>query len=168
MANALDSLHAQYEATADPADLFSLLDFATKYVRRICYRPCRDRSDDVAQDAMVTLWRNLDKFDGSLSSFTNFVRLNARAAINRHLRNLYSSPQETAGADEEEVEEVVDDRGDFESTTELYRAFGDDAPLLDLLLAGESLISAAAKLGISHKAARCMIDRARRRANIFH
>jgi DNA-directed RNA polymerase specialized sigma24 family protein len=141
-----------------------LLKMCESYIRRIAYSKVRQYIDDVTQNALLALWRSLPRYNPALAGLKHYIRLTTKAAINRHLAQMYTSPV-TCNIDDVTIQ-PDSDSDPYDAYNRLSEVIDAPTQLLSALLRGDSLCEAARVAGISRKAARCAIDRAIKLARI--
>ena len=136
-------------------------------------RKVRNRADaeDIGQETAFSAWQQIDRFDPARGSITHWVRLTANAVINRHLASVYKI--RAVIVDDVDIDEinVIDPRGgDMDDRNDVYErlldCFQEDVELLDLLFAGYSQAECEEKLGLTRKAVRHRIEKARVRGHL--
>jgi RNA polymerase sigma factor (sigma-70 family) len=144
----------------------------TRQAVRHAAKKVRNRADaeDIGQQAVFSAWQHIDRFDPVRGSISRWVRLTANAVVNRHLANLYK--MRDVIVDDVDIDEidVIDPRGrDMDDRNDVYErlldCFQEDVELLDLLFAGYSQAECEEKLGLSRKAIRHRIEKARTRGH---
>lgn len=133
-------LAAAHAAYIQDGDLDALLASIRTYALR------RSKDDDVAQATAITIWRKLDQYDPGRGSFAAWVSVITRNAITDAKRRdgklvptedaLLEAPSLEPGCSPSRLREVVAD---------------DTCPeLVELLLAGHTISSAAKRLGLTY------------------
>ena len=142
----------------------------TRLAVRHAAEKVRNRADaeDIGQQTALSVWQHIDRFDPARGSISHWVRLTANAVINRHLAGVYKIRAVIVeDVDIDEID-VIDPRGrDMDDRNDVYErlfyCFQEDVELLDLLLAGYSQTECGQKLGLTRKAIRHRIEKARTR-----
>ena len=135
-------------------------------------RKVRNRADaeDIGQETAFSAWQQIDRFDPARGSITHWVRLTANAVIDRHLASVYKIRTVIVDCVDIDEIDVIDPRGrDMDDRNDAYErllgCFQEDVELLDLLLAGYSQTACEQKLGLTRKAIRHRIEKARTRGH---
>ncbi|WP_433963642.1 sigma factor [Tunturiibacter gelidiferens] len=161
----LDTLYREWtESGRQNPD--ALLREIIKIARAIVWSRAPRHADEIAQETAVYCWKHLAQFDPAKSSLTGWVRLKSNATLNDHLAWIYRSRE--IFADGIEIDQI-DYAGDHEGlSTQAYErlriAFGDQKPLLDLLIAGYSMTECESLLGLSRKAIRYQLEKIKKAA----
>jgi DNA-directed RNA polymerase specialized sigma24 family protein len=141
----------------------------TSYAYRRVVAKCREHAEDISQMTALYVWKHITAFDPARSSISNWVRMTADSVLNDYLQDGYKRSG-TIEFDPNLNELHTSQCGldfDIDATEKLVHAFGSNRELLNLLLSGKSEADCARELGLSRKAIRHRMDKARKRAQSY-
>ena len=144
----------------------------TRLAVRHAAKRVRNRADaeDIGQQTAFSIWQHIDRVGPVNGSISHWVRLTANAVLNRHLAGVYKIRAVIVDDVDFDEIDVIDPRGrDMDDRNDVYErlfhCFQEDVELLDLLLAGYSQAECGQKLGLTRKAIRHRIEKARTRGH---
>jgi RNA polymerase sigma factor (sigma-70 family) len=144
----------------------------TRQAVRHAAKKVRNRADaeDIGQQTAFSAWQYIDRFDPLRQSIKHWVRLTANAVINRHLASVYKIGAVIVDYVDIDKIDVIDPRSrEMDDRNDVYErlldCFQEDVELLDLLLAGFSQTECEHELGLTRKAIRYRIEKARTRGH---
>lgn len=170
------------KTTLSKSDLLELFTENIRLVYKACqaYKPSKMDKDDWEQECMLYVLEHLQYFDPARSSWTTYVylmvwscvtRISRRIKTRRHING--QSIQASTRSDGSEIIEIVDrddperllEKIDAEERVKLLRskARRGSQPIIDGVMAGESLASVSRALGVSRQSVeerwrKCLVD----------
>jgi RNA polymerase sigma factor (sigma-70 family) len=158
------------KTTLSKSDLLELFTENIRLVYKACqvYKPSKMDKDDWEQECMLYVLEHLQYFDPTRSCWTTYVYLMVWSCVTRISRRLktrrHISGQSISGSLRDDGSEIIqllardesdrlDDRIDAEERVRLLRskARRGSQPIIDAVMAGNSLASVSRDLGVSRQ-----------------
>ena len=163
MAKNLDTLYAAYADSKSAMAADELFASMTSKAKSAIWAKAPAYADDIAQDAVLAVWKALDSYDPTKASFSTwFSRIVDRTLAN-HLRGVY---RDAAMFDHDTyLDQLVVEGADHDIDVQAIREAAGESNyrLIDLLLEGCTYAEAAEELGCTPDAVKFRIQRIRDR-----